>query len=231
MSLADGSTMRNCNTRPAGTLAGALGILAVLATRAVAQGPALDREMQRGMARADRSFERFVLVFAEVGALWLWAFASTAGYLVVAAAASVLDRHMLTLRSPAAVVHYIADGARTFFRLVRDRRTPGAARGILVAGLLYWLLPFDILFEWSYFTPAEAPWIGFVDDVLVAVLASKAFLFLCPDALIAQHALAVENRYVAAAPGPPAAGRRDQAAGVGVGSVPKPEHTQTGSGG
>ena len=185
---------RNCGTRIVRALSAVSGALAGLATRAAAQGPAIDREMQRSMARADRSLERLAVVFAEVGALWLWVLGSVLGYFVVAVIASVLDRRMLGLRGLGPVARYVLHGARTFVRLVRDRRTPGLARGVLVLGLLYWLLPYDLLMDWSYFTPLEGEWMGFVDDILVAVLAAKAFLFLCPDALVAQHALAVERR-------------------------------------
>lgn len=145
------------------------------------------------MARADRSFERFLIVFMEVGALWLWVMGSVLAYVLVTVFASVLDRRMFALRGSAAAVRYFVHGARTFLRLARDRRIPALARAILLLGLVYWLWPYDALVEWSYFTPFEGAWIGFADDVFVAVIAAKAFLFLCPDALVAEHALAVER--------------------------------------
>lgn len=164
-----------------------------MAARAAAQ-PAIDREMQRSVTRADRTLERLMMVFAEVGALWLWVVASVVGYCLVVAVASVLDRRMFALRGSVEVLRYSVHGVRTFFRLARDRRTPAAARGILVLGLVYWLFPYDPFVEWSYFTPLDGDWFGFFDDLCVAVMAAKAFLFLCPDGLVAEHALAIERQ-------------------------------------
>ena len=198
---------RKCGTGLGRRLGVAGGTVAATATRAAAQ-PAIDREMQRSMTRADRSLERLMMVFAEVGALWLWVIASVLAYVLVAMLASVLDRRMFALRGSAAVLRYVVHGARTFFRLARDARTPAAARVILVLGLVYWLFPFDPLVEWSYFTSLDGTLIGFADDIFVAVIAAKAFLLLCPDALVAEHALAVERRRQPQAARHPAASAR-----------------------
>lgn len=153
----------------------------------------LDREMQRTVTRADRSFERLLIVFWEVGSLWLWIVGATLSYMAVAAVASVLDHRMLLSRAPGALLRDLLDGVRTFIRLVRDPRVPLLARAVLFVGGVYWVLPYDLLPEWSYFTPLH-PWSGLVEDLLVAAVSAKLFLALCPDAVVAEHALAVERR-------------------------------------
>jgi hypothetical protein len=121
--------------------------------------------------------------------LWLWIGMSIAGFLTVTAFSSVVDRRMWDLRrqGPGVLGRYLGHGIRTFFRILRDRRTPYLARAVLAAALLYWLLPSDLIADTSF-------WPGSLDDFLVAVLAAKAFMYLCPDALVATHAAAVTGR-------------------------------------
>ncbi len=54
------------------------------------------------------------------------------------------------------------------------------ARAMLVAAVVYLLLPFD-------FFPDALPFLGQVDDLAVFLLACKAFLYLCPRAVVKEH--------------------------------------------
>ena len=69
---------------------------------------------------------------------------------------------------------------RLAWRLWRDKRVPWLTKLIPVAGLAYLVVPFDFLAD---------PMLGLgqLDDVGVILLAVKAFVSLCPAALVAQH--------------------------------------------
>jgi uncharacterized membrane protein YkvA (DUF1232 family) len=159
--------------------------------------PSMDRDMQRTMTRAERSMTRFGYVFFYVGWLWLWLTANVVLFLLLAALASLADLRMFGLAREGAgeLAHYVFGGMRTFVGLLRDRRTPSTARAVLVVGLLYWLLPFDLVAEG--FLPFEEDGLALwtlIDDAIICVVSAKVFMYLCPDALVAQHAAAVENR-------------------------------------
>jgi uncharacterized membrane protein YkvA (DUF1232 family) len=125
----------------------------------------------------------------DVGGFWAWAALSIAAFLTVAAFASVADTRMLALRNQprGAVARYLGYGIRTFFLVLLDRRTPYAGRIFLMAALVYWLVPFDVIPDTSVVP-------GFIDDFAVTVLAARGFVYLCPISLIAAHAHAVEER-------------------------------------
>jgi uncharacterized membrane protein YkvA (DUF1232 family) len=143
----------------------------------------------RLVTRAQHTVDRLLLLVGAVGIFWLWAALSIAAFLMVAAFASVVDTRMFTLRhEPAgAVARYLGYGIRTFFLILLDRRTPYVARVFLALALVYWLVPFDLIADKSVVP-------GFIDDLAVAVVAAKGFVYLCPTSLVAAHAHAVEER-------------------------------------
>jgi uncharacterized membrane protein YkvA (DUF1232 family) len=154
---------------------------------AMSLAPGIGGFLHRFTTRAVNSGGRLVSLLGEVGVLWLWFGVSLGSFLLVTAVSSVVDVRMWSLRrqGPRALARYLGHGMRLFFRILRDRRTPYRARGILVVALLYWLLPVDFIND----TPVLP---GLLDDLVVAVLAAKVFVYLCPDALLAAHAAAVE---------------------------------------
>ncbi|MFQ5665065.1 MAG: DUF1232 domain-containing protein [Candidatus Binatia bacterium] len=164
-------------------------VLAVSADALTWCAPGLGGRIHRMITRAEHSAGRLAGTTERVAVLWLWLLWSAAVFLLVAAVTSVIDLRMFDFRrnSLEAVSRDLGYGTRTFFRIVLDRRTPYRARLILAAALLYWLLPMDFVRD-SPVLP------GFVDDLLVAVLAAKAFMYFCPDSLVALHATAVETR-------------------------------------
>ncbi len=145
--------------------------------------------MHRFATRFERTADRLLVLIGEVGAFWFWTAVSLGVFLIIAAFSSVVDRRMLTLRHerPGALARYLGYGVRTFFLILIDRHTPYTARLLLGVGLLYWLLPFDLVRDNSLVP-------GFVDDFFVTVAAAKVFVYLCPTALVAAHAHAVEAR-------------------------------------
>lgn len=139
--------------------------------------------------RVEHTIDRLFALIGEVGAFWLSVAMSLAVFLIIAAFSSVADTRMFALRHerPGAIGRYLGYGVRTFFLILIDRHTPYAARLLLGVGLLYWLLPFDLISD-NTVVP------GFVDDFLITVAVAKVFVYLCPTALVAGHAHAVEAR-------------------------------------
>jgi uncharacterized membrane protein YkvA (DUF1232 family) len=168
---------------------GAIGVLAMA-------GPNLDRTMRRTVTRAERSMTRFALVLGYVAGLWVWAALNIIAFLAVTALACVADLRMLALwrHGAPALLSEMASGMRTYFRLVRDRRTPLYARAVLALALLYWLLPNDLISEGFFLSDGGVVLSGLIEDLILAACAAKLFMYLCPNALVEQHAAAVESR-------------------------------------
>ena len=73
---------------------------------------------------------------------------------------------------------------RLALRVLRDPRVPRRARLLLLAVLLYLMLPFDVI-------PDFLPVIGQLDDLLVVVLGAWAIARLVPVVVIQEHRRAV----------------------------------------
>ena len=65
-------------------------------------------------------------------------------------------------------------------RLMMDRRVPLSLKLLIPAGILYALLPFDMV-------PDILPWLGRVDDILVLVLSVVLFLAMAPRHVVLEH--------------------------------------------
>jgi uncharacterized membrane protein YkvA (DUF1232 family) len=139
--------------------------------------------VHRFLTRTERAIERLGVTLMRTLSVWLTMLASALGCLVVLGCASVADRRMLDLRrhTPGAVVRDLLLGVRTFVRLLRDRRTPASARALVAGAVVYWMLPADVLAD-------PVSWYGAIDDLIVAVIAAKGFVALCPEAVIVANA-------------------------------------------
>jgi uncharacterized membrane protein YkvA (DUF1232 family) len=148
-----------------------------------------DHRMHQLYTRGNRALGRMAGQVGAIGLLWLGFVLSVFTFFIVAALASVVDLRMFRLRNRGSgeLSRYLGHGIRMFFMIVRDRRTPYVARSVLAVALLYWVLPFDLI-------PDESLLPGFLDDVVIVVAAAKGFMYLCPDALVARHAVAVQSR-------------------------------------
>jgi uncharacterized membrane protein YkvA (DUF1232 family) len=152
------------------------------------KGP-LSRPLHKIARHAEKAVARLVNAFTAAGGLWLSLLVSGLVFLLVVAVSSAVDVRMLAPRRvrPWALLGYVGRGTLTFLRILRDRRTPRIARVLLLVALVYWLIPRDLI-------PDNTVVPGFVDDLLIAVVAAKAFIHLCPDSLVARHARVVETR-------------------------------------
>ena len=78
------------------------------------------------------------------------------------------------------VIRHLPEFTRLYWRLLWDRRTPILAKAVLIASILYVLMPFDLI-------PDALPIIGEVDDLVIFVAACRLFIGLCPDDLVREH--------------------------------------------
>lgn len=69
---------------------------------------------------------------------------------------------------------------RLALRLVRDSRTPLAAKLILGAAALYLVSPVDVVPDWF-------PLVGGADDLLAVVAGLNLFIKACPRWLVDEH--------------------------------------------
>lgn len=149
----------------------------------LAMAPGVSGRVHRYVTRVERAIKRLSLTLARTASVWLAMIASALGCLVLVGCASVADRRMLDLRRHGVgeVARDLLLGVRTFVRLLRDRRTPALARTVVVAAVVYWMVPSGTL-------AGALPLHGIIDDVVIAVLAAKAFVALCPEAVIVANA-------------------------------------------
>lgn len=71
--------------------------------------------------------------------------------------------------------------ARLGWRLLHDSRVPGWIKLVPFAAFIYFLSPIDLIPDWVL------PGLGEVDDVVVLLLALKAFLDLSPPGVVREH--------------------------------------------
>lgn len=69
---------------------------------------------------------------------------------------------------------------RLIMKLMRDRRMPIRAKLVIPAAIVYILLPFDIV-------PDIIPFSGWLDDILVTLVAGALFLTMAPKDVLLEH--------------------------------------------
>jgi len=132
------------------------------------------RVVRRSLRAAGDAFSRSADVF--------W---SVLVFLGIALLAPLMDGALLRMwrqHGVGGVRMVIALGAAVFIRLLVDGRAPLVGKGMLIIALAYGLLRHDLLPDWSI------P-LGFLDDVLIIVLAARGFMWLCPEQLVQEHAI------------------------------------------
>jgi uncharacterized membrane protein YkvA (DUF1232 family) len=75
---------------------------------------------------------------------------------------------------------------RLFSRLFRDARVGRLPKALMVASVLYVLLPFDFLSD-------LLPLIGVVDDLALLLLAARLFVGMVPREVVDEHLRALER--------------------------------------
>ncbi len=161
---------------------------AQLGLSAAAAAPGVLGHVHRLAARSERTLSRLADLMETGLSTGFWVLLSVVFFLVVVAIASATDLRMFSWRrqNSRVLARDLLNGVRMFFRILRDRRTPYLPRVVVILALLYWLLPVDLLGD-------AVPVVGMLDDVLIAVMAAKLFIYLCPDAVVAAHAAALRS--------------------------------------
>ncbi len=68
---------------------------------------------------------------------------------------------------------------KLYWRLFNDKRVWLLPKLLLVAGLLYWIMPLDLI-PW-------VPQIAWIDDTIVLAIALYSFIKLCPRRIVQEH--------------------------------------------
>lgn len=76
------------------------------------------------------------------------------------------------------LVRHLPNFLKLVWRLFIDRRVGILPRLVLVAAVAYFVVPLD--FDWL------VP-LGYMDDLIVAYLAARAFIALCPKWVVQEH--------------------------------------------
>lgn len=79
-------------------------------------------------------------------------------------------------------------GMAVYVRLLRDSRSPAVGKALLVFAIVYGVAGRDLMVDGSGFAA------GLADDFVLLVLVSRAFMRMCPDALVEEHAVRVAAR-------------------------------------
>ncbi|MFQ5808865.1 MAG: YkvA family protein [Armatimonadota bacterium] len=76
------------------------------------------------------------------------------------------------------MARHLPNFIKLVWRLFTDKRVGILPRIVPVLAVVYFVFPLD--FDWLI------P-LGYVDDILIAYLASKAFIWLCPKWVVQEH--------------------------------------------
>lgn len=85
---------------------------------------------------------------------------------------------------PVSVLRHLPSFVKLYWRLLHDRRVPLVPKALLIAAILYVLLPFD--FDYL-------PVLGQLDDLVVLILAGRWFIHLCPRPLVEEHVARIDR--------------------------------------
>ena len=93
-------------------------------------------------------------------------------------------------KTPADVIRFIFHLPKLVLlihRLLNDKRVPFFTKLIPLGALLYVVMPFDILKDFSLA-------LGYVDDVVVVYILMKTFIKACPPEVVEEHVAQLSMR-------------------------------------
>ncbi|MFQ5668404.1 MAG: YkvA family protein [Candidatus Binatia bacterium] len=168
-------------------LRGSMGVAPALATGWAA--PVFERRLSLGTTNlfktVRRRVRRLVKTIRWSATKWVDWVTAALGFSLVGLLAPLLDRALLTTWRERGFQAFWASmtlAAAVYVRLLADRRAPMVGKALLAFAVVYGVARHDLLPD--YVVPE-----GFVDDLVLIILASRCFLRLCPDWLVEEHAL------------------------------------------
>lgn len=87
-------------------------------------------------------------------------------------------------------LHYIMQAPnfiKLFWRLLTDRRVSTLSKLPLIVGLLYFVIPLDLIPEFPLVG------LGYLDDIAVLYLAARLFVKLCPAQVVEEHVRLIDQ--------------------------------------
>jgi uncharacterized membrane protein YkvA (DUF1232 family) len=82
---------------------------------------------------------------------------------------------------------HLPNFVKLYWRLFYDSRVSLLPKVLLVAAIIYAISPLDFLPDWNL------PIIGELDDIVVLLLALRAFIPLCPRAVVEEHVRLIDE--------------------------------------
>ncbi len=85
---------------------------------------------------------------------------------------------------------HLPNFAKLYWRLFWDPDTPLRAKTIIVVATVYFISPLDLIPNLVY------PFLGTIDDLVIAWTALRGFIYLCPPNVVQEHVKRIdaENR-------------------------------------
>ena len=97
------------------------------------------------------------------------------------------SRRGADLAKPLRFLIHLPNFVKLYWRLWHDRRVPLFPKVLVVLAIAYLLSPWDFLPDWNL------PFIGEIDDIVILVLALRAFVPLCPRAVVEEHVRLIDE--------------------------------------
>lgn len=138
--------------------------------------------MLRSLGKSGRKVSKIIKASARY---WAELIGGIAALVLIVVIVGSIDAQLLVVwrdRGLAALGRECALGAVVFGRLLLDRRTPATPKLLIVFSVGYALAGGDL---W----PERFGWIGFLDDAVLLILASRSFGLACSDQLVHEHAI------------------------------------------
>ena len=96
----------------------------------------------------------------------------------------------LAARDPWAVARFLShlpNLVRLHWRLFCDRRVSLPTKALLVAGVVYFIMPLDLIPDFPLLG------LGWLDDIVVLTLTAQAFMRLCSPRVVQEHVRLIDE--------------------------------------
>lgn len=159
-----------------------------------AQALPIERQLSAGttgfLRTVSKRFRQMRKVFANAAARWQAWIGGASIFLLLSVVAPVVDRSVLGIwraEGGRAFIRALSAAVVVYVRLLLDSRTPALGKALVAFAVIYGASGSDIMPD-----RAGLVW-GLSDDIILIVLASRSLMRMCPDELIAEHAVRVAN--------------------------------------